>query len=201
MSKKCDPIVLRDLPEALQALIPPKTLGLLIKQRIRIKDHDKWDLSAWKKLLVECRRCVCANITCTADILRFSLEDLLHSFPTSVQHWRELINFEINQGRIEKTKELFRKVLSMPLFYVPLWQDYVGFIRNIHQVKGTDNNPELKKAFEFTLDKMGQDLNSGPLWIEYLNMLLSINTSNPESKLYLKRIIRLTISDQIYVVV
>jgi cleavage stimulation factor subunit 3 len=106
------------------------------------------------------------------DLFRLSVEDLINCFPTSIQHWRELIQFEIKMGKIEQAKELFRRALSMPILFVPLWQDYISFIRIIHRVKEAQVQTELKKAFEFTLNKIGQDINSGPLWVEYLNMLM-----------------------------
>ena len=30
---------------------------------------------------------------------------------------------------------------------------------------------EIRKSYEFTLDRLGQDLNAGPLWLEYTRFL------------------------------
>ena len=41
----------------------------------------------------------------------------------------------------------------------------------INQPKGLDGLPEIRKAFEFTVEKMGADMASGPLWQEYVAFL------------------------------
>ena len=41
----------------------------------------------------------------------------------------------------------------------------------INQPKGADGLPEIRKAFEFTVEKMGADIASGPLWQEYIAFL------------------------------
>lgn len=34
---------------------------------------------------------------------------------------------------------------------------------------------EIKQAFEFTLDRIGQDINSGSIWLEYITFLVVPN--------------------------
>ena len=41
----------------------------------------------------------------------------------------------------------------------------------INQPRGPDGLPEIRKAFEFTVEKIGADLASGPLWQEYTAFL------------------------------
>ena len=41
----------------------------------------------------------------------------------------------------------------------------------INQPKGLDGLSEIRKAFEFTVEKMGADIASGPLWQEYIAFL------------------------------
>lgn len=47
--------------------------------------------------------------------------------------------------------------------------------------EGTGNAGLLgvKKAYEFTLDKIGQDLNAGNIWQEYINFLESPKPGSP----------------------
>lgn len=48
----------------------------------------------------------------------------------------------------------------------------VAWVRlQINQPKGADGLPEIRKAFEFTVEKMGADIASGPLWQEYIAFL------------------------------
>ncbi len=46
-----------------------------------------------------------------------------------------------------------------------------GVCLQINQQKGADGLPEIRKAFEFTVEKMGTDIASGPLWQEYIAFL------------------------------
>jgi cleavage stimulation factor subunit 3 len=163
-------VILKPLSEDLQTKIPTHSLDLIIKYRARIKNRNKWDKRAWTLMVLECRRLI--YNPSMINLYRTTLKDLLQNFPTSVQYWKELIQFEIKQGRTERVKDLFRHCLSKPLFYVPLWNDYLSFIRGSSISKHTENANDLNRAFHFTIRKIGLDMNSGPLWIEYLNMLL-----------------------------
>lgn len=87
----------------------------------------------------------------------------------------------------DAAKTIFSRCL---LLYpnVELWNTYLRFIRNvnlsdggfgtrnvvqINQSKGAESVIEIRRAFEFTLDRIGQDMNAGSIWQEYVNFLQS----------------------------
>ena len=41
----------------------------------------------------------------------------------------------------------------------------------INEQRGPDGMDEVRKAYEFTLDKIGSDIGAGPLWQEYIAFL------------------------------
>lgn len=41
----------------------------------------------------------------------------------------------------------------------------------LNEPKGAEGIDEIRKAYEFTLDRLGQDLNAGPIWLEYTHFL------------------------------
>jgi hypothetical protein len=44
-------------------------------------------------------------------------------------------------------------------------------VLQLNEPKGAEGIDEIRKAYEFTLDRLGQDINSGPLWLEYAHFL------------------------------
>jgi cleavage stimulation factor subunit 3 len=70
----------------------------------------------------------------------------------------------------------------MPLLNVPLWHEYTRFIEEIQNVNENNDSYELRNAFEFSLARLGQDIDSGPIWMDYLKLLLSSNISTSKKK-------------------
>ena len=55
----------------------------------------------------------------------------------------------------------------------------VSCTAQINEPRGPDGMDEVKKAYEFTLDKIGSDIGAGPLWQEYIAFLqVGILTGN-----------------------
>jgi cleavage stimulation factor subunit 3 len=56
----------------------------------------------------------------------------------------------------------------------------VRFIRKSHDPRGGEGLPEIRQAFEFTLDHVGQDVRSGPLWQDYVTFLAAPKPGSPD---------------------
>eukprot|EP00747_Dinoflagellata_sp_TGD_P158822 gnl/TRDRNA2_/TRDRNA2_177843_c0_seq2.p1 gnl/TRDRNA2_/TRDRNA2_177843_c0~~gnl/TRDRNA2_/TRDRNA2_177843_c0_seq2.p1 ORF type:complete len:649 (+),score=-34.57 gnl/TRDRNA2_/TRDRNA2_177843_c0_seq2:11-1957(+) len=168
--------ILRPLPERLQALLPAKTLSFVVKLRTKINHHNKWEKGSWVALVSECRTVM--NDPVLGQLYRVTLEDLLRNFPTSVIHWRELIKYQIDHGETEQVKDLFREVLSMPLLRVSIWQDYIRYTDTPQKDNENERLSELKKSIEFSLVRLAQDIDSGPIWVSYIKLLISLNNNN-----------------------
>lgn len=78
----------------------------------------------------------------------------------------------MDSGNTEAAKNLFSRCL-LTCLNVDLWRTYIRFILRIYEPLSPEGIPEIKKAYEFSLDYIGQDLRSGPLWQEYISFLES----------------------------
>jgi cleavage stimulation factor subunit 3 len=59
---------------------------------------------------------------------------------------------------------------------VELWQFYLNYVKSSND--SIENKEEIEKAFEFTLEKVGLDINSTPIWVDYLKFIKSQPVSN-----------------------
>ena len=55
--------------------------------------------------------------------------------------------------------------------HVELWQSYLRFVAATHDGATAAGCAALKAAHEFALDRLGDDVASGPLWTEYIRFL------------------------------
>lgn len=73
--------------------------------------------------------------------------------------------------RVERVFE--RSIATNP--YVPFWQTYINYVRRTHNME-TDpdkNRPIITQVYEFTLDCIGIDFESGRIWADYIEFLRS----------------------------
>ncbi|KDD75916.1 hypothetical protein H632_c438p0, partial [Helicosporidium sp. ATCC 50920] len=129
--------------------------------------RDPTNEAAWRELLGELKKDPDA-----ADQVRVVYEDLLRQYPTAAVYWKEYCDFELRTSGEEAVKSLFgRCLLRCP---VPeLWRMYIRIIRKTTDPQGPSGLPEIRQALEFTLDRLGEDCASGPIWEEYLDLLFS----------------------------
>ncbi|CAD6270940.1 unnamed protein product [Miscanthus lutarioriparius] len=59
---------------------------------------------------------------------------------------------------------------------------YINFIRRINDKRGSEGLDETKKAFDFMLNYVGNDAASGPVWMEYINLLKSMPAVTPHEE-------------------
>lgn len=76
----------------------------------------------------------------------------------------------MGHGGDNAAKAIFsRCLLRCPV--ADLWRAYLKLVRRVDERKGAVGLPELRQAYEFTLDRLGQDALAGPVWEEYIDML------------------------------
>lgn len=85
----------------------------------------------------------------------------------------------MDTGSPEAVKTLFSRCL-LTCLDVDLWRTYLRFIRRVNDPLGAEGLPEIRQAFEFALDHIGQDTRSGPIWQEYITFLSSPKPNTPE---------------------
>ncbi|ESQ35021.1 hypothetical protein EUTSA_v10006915mg [Eutrema salsugineum] len=105
-------------------------------------------------------------------------EQLLSLYPTSARYWKQYVEAQMAVNNDDATKQIFSRCL-LTCLQVPLWQCYIRFIRKVYDKKGAEGQEETTKAFEFTLNYIGTDIASGPIWTEYITFLKSLPALNP----------------------
>lgn len=137
---------------------------------------DPYDYQNWENLLREVGKGPKTPEQTAA--LREVYENIVAIFPTSCAYWKEYCGFEMDNGDEETIKSLFGKCLLVCLD-IDLWSMYVAFIKSV----ALEDVEQYKSCLEFALEHVGQDLRSGTVWVEYLDLLKSIEEG---SQLYEK---------------
>jgi cleavage stimulation factor subunit 3 len=74
---------------------------------------------------------------------------------------------------LHKVEHLFGKSIALAT-YVPLYSSYIDFVRrrfNLTTDQTGQNRQTITQAYEFVLGRVGIDVSSGRLWLDYLEML------------------------------
>jgi cleavage stimulation factor subunit 3 len=100
-------------------------------------------------------------------------EKLLATFPTAVKYWKQYVEAYVAANDEETAKQIFsRCLLTCP--HINLWRCYINFIKRVNNKRGSEGLEETKKAFDFMLNYVGNDVASGPVWMEYIAFLKSM---------------------------
>lgn len=132
-----------------------------LKQRIA---DNIWDADAWFALLrLEKEKGLDGR-----DNLCKTYEDLLARFPTAAHCWKEYCDLQIElQADPEIIKGIFGRCL-LSCLHVPLWSSYLSFVIALHKQAGLE---EARQAYEFTLEQIGDDVDAGLIWQEFIAFL------------------------------
>ena len=151
--------------------LPPGVDERVRGLRARI-EVDRYDTAAWESLLMELRQRALApgSLEGVQSALRETYDGLLETFPRSALHWRGYCEFEMVRGTPAAVKVLFGKCL-LSCRNVELWRVYLRFILGGNDVGKPQGVAAVRQAYEFTLDHVGEDINAGPVWQEYLRFL------------------------------
>lgn len=81
---------------------------------------------------------------------------------------------ELEFEELKRVERLFeRSIGTNP--NVGLWSTYINYIRRVHNMD-TDpdrSRPVITQVYEFVLDQIGIDFNSGRIWMDYIEFLKS----------------------------
>jgi len=136
-----------------------------LKARVKSDKHDAeaWELLIWE---VKSRQ----QSTEISEILHELYSEMVEVFPTSAATWRGFIEFEMKLGNTADVKSMFSKCL-LKCKNLDLWRTYIKYVKRLNDVSTPEGANEVKQAYEFTLDHLGTDISSGPLWLEYIQFL------------------------------
>jgi cleavage stimulation factor subunit 3 len=135
--------------------------------------HELWSLEAWTVLLNEAQTVTEKNLeylkVAEIDNARSIYESFLKRFPTTGKYWVLWIELEMKLKNYEKVEKMFGDCLSICL-YVELFKLYIEYIRKTKE-------DQLVNAFEFSLQSVGMDILSGPIWNDYIAYIKSLDVS------------------------
>lgn len=129
----------------------------------RIKSNV-WDIEAWSVMLRDAQ-------SKKIDDAREILERIIVQFPMAGQYWKIYIQQEMKAKNYERVEKLFQRCL-IKILNIDLWKLYLQYIKET-KCKHPNFKEKMAQAYDFTLDKMGLDLNSYSIWADYITFLRS----------------------------
>ena len=135
------------------------------RAKLKVNLHD---LDAWE---------VIANDAQTRGVpdCRSLFEEVLAVHPTSSRVWRAYAEAEVagspdGTRDDEAVKALFSRCLLVCLSG-ELWRSYTRYMHKCNDEESEEGVQAIKAAYEYTVDHVGEDVNSGPLWLDYVSFL------------------------------
>ena len=120
----------------------------------------KYDLHAWNLLLDS------TMASGESEKIRKVFVAVTSVLPSEESYYLRWLEFEQGRGDTMAMEAIFKDIL--PLSYsVPLWSFYLGYIVQAHA-----QSPEvIQSAYEFALSQIGNDIESGSIWMDYITFI------------------------------
>uniref|UniRef100_A0A8D3DXW9 Cleavage stimulation factor subunit 3 n=1 Tax=Scophthalmus maximus TaxID=52904 RepID=A0A8D3DXW9_SCOMX len=125
-----------------------------VKKAEKKLEENPFDLDAWSILIREAQNQ-------PIDKARKTYERLVTQFPSSGRFWKLFIE-----------AELFQRCL-MKVLHIDLWKCYLSYVR---ETKGKlpSYKEKMAQAYDFALDKIGMEIMSYQIWVDYINFLKGV---------------------------
>ncbi|KAH7916661.1 hypothetical protein BJ138DRAFT_1074533 [Hygrophoropsis aurantiaca] len=106
--------------------------------------------------------------------IKETYEALLETYPNTSSAQIAYLNHFLSPGLFQYAEELFKRFLkASPL--VDLWKFYLTYVRRVNTSPNTRD--AVSKAYEFALNRIGQDKDSGEIWNDYIQFLKAGETT------------------------
>lgn len=149
-----------------KARLPHDRVGIL---EDRIRDDPLGDLDAWLGLINEHRR------RSKYPEARAVYERFFKLFPAAAEQWVSYAGMELANNDFHRVEQVFERVL-LQLPNLQLWSLYLDYVRRRHNLttdtSGTARSV-LSQTYEFVLQNVGIDKDSGRIWQDYVQFLRS----------------------------
>jgi cleavage stimulation factor subunit 3 len=168
-----------DLPPAAPKM-PVVSSQKLDRARNRLA-QNRQDLDAWETIVADAQ-------TRGVPEGRSLFEEVLAAHPTASKVWRAYAEAEIaGDTGGNRDDEAVKAIFSRCLLSCPsalLWRSYTRYMEKTNDAGTEEGVQAIKAAFEYTVDTVGEDLESGPLWLDYVVFLKSADPTHacPEAK-------------------
>ncbi|KAL1899213.1 mRNA 3'-end-processing protein rna14 [Sporothrix stenoceras] len=161
------------VPVPQQAPPPPAPLGLAGQSSIdaleaRTKDDPRGALDSWLALIDDHRR------NYRFDEARSTFDKFFEVFPQAAEMWVAYLNMELELENFTAAEAIFNKSLTK-VVNVPLWLVYLDYVRRRNNLTdaGSEARTVVARAYEFVLDNVGIDRDSGGIWQDYVQFIRS----------------------------
>ncbi|KAK3321599.1 hypothetical protein B0H66DRAFT_175913 [Apodospora peruviana] len=134
----------------------------------RVRDDPRGAMDAWLALIAERRA------RGDLEASRQVFDRFLAIFPQAADIWATYLDMELSMNNFPEAERIFGKCL-MGTPNVNLWTRYLDYIRRRNDLN--DGSPNTRQtvfqAYEFVIDNIGLDKDSGRIWAEYIQFLKS----------------------------
>ncbi|KAF7342718.1 mRNA 3'-end-processing protein RNA14 [Mycena sanguinolenta] len=154
--------------------IPPLSDYDVLMARLKDSPHDP---ERWKRLIDVAES--------SGDIprIRKAYDALLTQYPNTASAQTAYLKHLLDQSTYNDAEELLNKFLrTSPA--VELWKFYLDYVRHLNN--GPSMRDTMRKAYDFALNHVGQDRDSGPIWAKYIQFLSAgepCDTSGTQQKM------------------
>ncbi|KAH7927101.1 Suf-domain-containing protein [Leucogyrophana mollusca] len=108
--------------------------------------------------------------------IRESYKLLLETYPNTSSAQIANLNHFLRLGLFQFAEDLFKKYLKASPS-VDLWKLYLSYVRRFNTTPNTCD--AVIKAYEFALNHIGQDKDSGDVWNDYIQFVKGVKTTTP----------------------
>ncbi|XP_057688471.1 cleavage stimulation factor subunit 3 [Corythoichthys intestinalis] len=136
-----------------------------VKKAEKKLEENPYDLDAWSILIREAQNQ-------PIDKARKTYERLVTQFPSSGRFWKLFIEAEVKAKNYDRVEKLFQRCL-MKVLHIDLWKCYLAYVR---ETKGKlpSYKEKMAQAYDFALDKIGMEIMSYQIWVDYINFLKGV---------------------------
>ncbi|KAK4100368.1 hypothetical protein N658DRAFT_101441 [Parathielavia hyrcaniae] len=149
-----------------EAAAGPVAIDRISQLEERVRNDPRGAMDAWLALIAEHRS---KNDT---EQSRQIYERFLAVFPQAADVWAEYLTMELDMNNFPEAELIFSKsLLSTP--NVNLWTKYLDYIRRRNDLNDSSGNARqtVSRAYEFVIDNIGLDKDSGRIWAEYIQFI------------------------------
>ena len=167
-----------DDPASPAAYVPPVhkrvSSAKLDRARAKLKVNSH-DLDAWEVIASD------AQARGVPDG-RGLFEEVLAQHPTASRVWRAYAEAEIaGAPNGDRDDEAVKSIFSRCLLACPsaeLWRSYTRYMVKTNDPTTEEGVQTIKAAFEYTVDAVGEDVDAGPLWLDYVTFLQAVDATH-----------------------
>ncbi|XP_051824428.1 cleavage stimulation factor subunit 3-like [Antechinus flavipes] len=136
-----------------------------VKKAEKKLEENPYDLSAWSILIREAQNH-------PIEKARKTYERLVAQFPSSGRFWKLYIEVEVKSKHFDKAEKLFQRCL-IKVLHIDLWKCYLSYVRE-NKSKLPSYKEKMAQAYDFALDKIGMEVMSYQIWMDYINFLKNV---------------------------